>query len=352
MAEMLTYAPDLRSLTGGQGDYTMEFLRYEEVPGAPRPEGRPADGRGGRDGLRLVRAGGVQGADAARLPSRDRRRLPAWRPCALTLGRAMTPKQIATNQARSPATSAAARCCAASTPDVFLHGGAAAHGVRAVHRRGRSTRAGSARRSPTTCPCARRGGASAAPCSAAAAPARAERRGGRRRPSRGPRAAADEPLEHRSCRRRRRRARRREPRPRPPRAARRASSRRSRPARAPRPRGADERGAEGGARARGLQRLRRTRARSPAWPGRSACRSSRCARRRPRASVVRSSSAWELSLVPLRGRPRRRGRRRARSGQGDELDRARRPPSRVPNAAADERTAACRLVAGVGSRPR
>ena len=33
MAEMLTYAPDLRSITGGQGDYTMEFLRYEEVPG-------------------------------------------------------------------------------------------------------------------------------------------------------------------------------------------------------------------------------------------------------------------------------------------------------------------------------
>jgi elongation factor G len=32
MAEMLTYAPDLRSITGGQGDYTMELLRYEEVP--------------------------------------------------------------------------------------------------------------------------------------------------------------------------------------------------------------------------------------------------------------------------------------------------------------------------------
>src|SRR4029077_11715652 len=32
MAEMLTYAPDMRSLTGGQGDYTMDFLRYEEVP--------------------------------------------------------------------------------------------------------------------------------------------------------------------------------------------------------------------------------------------------------------------------------------------------------------------------------
>ena len=32
MAELLGYAPDLRSITGGQGDYTMEFLRYEEVP--------------------------------------------------------------------------------------------------------------------------------------------------------------------------------------------------------------------------------------------------------------------------------------------------------------------------------
>ncbi len=32
MAELLTYAPDLRSLTAGQGDYTMELARYEEVP--------------------------------------------------------------------------------------------------------------------------------------------------------------------------------------------------------------------------------------------------------------------------------------------------------------------------------
>ncbi len=32
LAEMLSYAPDLRSMTGGRGDYTMEFLRYEEVP--------------------------------------------------------------------------------------------------------------------------------------------------------------------------------------------------------------------------------------------------------------------------------------------------------------------------------
>jgi elongation factor G len=32
MAEMLDYAPDLRSITGGRGEYAMEFLRYEEVP--------------------------------------------------------------------------------------------------------------------------------------------------------------------------------------------------------------------------------------------------------------------------------------------------------------------------------
>jgi elongation factor G len=33
MSEMLSYAPDLRSITGGRGEFTMEFLRYEEVPG-------------------------------------------------------------------------------------------------------------------------------------------------------------------------------------------------------------------------------------------------------------------------------------------------------------------------------
>jgi elongation factor G len=33
MAEVLDYAPDLRAITGGRGDFTMEFLRYQEVPG-------------------------------------------------------------------------------------------------------------------------------------------------------------------------------------------------------------------------------------------------------------------------------------------------------------------------------
>jgi len=33
MAEVLDYAPDLRAITGGRGDYTMEFVRHDEVPG-------------------------------------------------------------------------------------------------------------------------------------------------------------------------------------------------------------------------------------------------------------------------------------------------------------------------------
>jgi elongation factor G len=33
MSEMLSYAPDLRSITGGRGEFAMDFLRYEEVPG-------------------------------------------------------------------------------------------------------------------------------------------------------------------------------------------------------------------------------------------------------------------------------------------------------------------------------
>ncbi len=32
LAEFQTYAPDLRSMTGGRGMYAMEFLRYDEVP--------------------------------------------------------------------------------------------------------------------------------------------------------------------------------------------------------------------------------------------------------------------------------------------------------------------------------
>jgi elongation factor G len=32
LAEMLTYAPQLRSMTAGRGSFTIEFDHYEEVP--------------------------------------------------------------------------------------------------------------------------------------------------------------------------------------------------------------------------------------------------------------------------------------------------------------------------------
>ena len=32
MAEVLDYAPDLRSISGGRADFEIEFERYEEVP--------------------------------------------------------------------------------------------------------------------------------------------------------------------------------------------------------------------------------------------------------------------------------------------------------------------------------
>jgi elongation factor G len=32
MAELLTYAQSVTSMTGGRGDYSVHFLRYEEVP--------------------------------------------------------------------------------------------------------------------------------------------------------------------------------------------------------------------------------------------------------------------------------------------------------------------------------
>jgi elongation factor G len=32
MAEILTYAPELRSITSGRGNFSVEFSHYEEVP--------------------------------------------------------------------------------------------------------------------------------------------------------------------------------------------------------------------------------------------------------------------------------------------------------------------------------
>ena len=56
MAEMLSYAPDLRAMTGGRGDYTMEFDHYAQVPAhlaeKAAAEPRPRTRRGTRCGSR------------------------------------------------------------------------------------------------------------------------------------------------------------------------------------------------------------------------------------------------------------------------------------------------------------
>lgn len=46
MSEMLDYAPDLRSITQGQGDYTLELLRYAQAPGNMAKQ--VLEGRGGK----------------------------------------------------------------------------------------------------------------------------------------------------------------------------------------------------------------------------------------------------------------------------------------------------------------
>ena len=117
MAEVLDYAPDLRAITGGRGDYTMEFERYEEVPGqiaqkviaeaaerrgegrldappAPRqaparvPFGRVATLRPWRSipSLRRLLANDPQGRAGARV--RDARRASGFGVCVLCRSRA------------------------------------------------------------------------------------------------------------------------------------------------------------------------------------------------------------------------------------------------------------------------
>jgi elongation factor G len=51
MAEVLDYAPDLRAITGGRGDFTMEFAHHQEVP-AQLAQRVIADARASAEGVR------------------------------------------------------------------------------------------------------------------------------------------------------------------------------------------------------------------------------------------------------------------------------------------------------------
>ena len=277
MAEMLTYAPDLRSITGGQGEYTMEFLRYEEVP-AHLAQKVVAEAR------REEAARPEQGLE----------------PRSATLEAPMATKDIRTHaRAHRPATCADARCCAASAPRLPRRRRPPL-GVRAVH--GARAHEGWIRegdRAPTT--------------AAAGAPGRAPRsllgRCRARAAVPAPRATSPRPSPTAS-----ERARRRRPRPAPPappRATARAASRSARAA--PRARGADERRAKTRAARRAVQRLSEH-PRTVAGVARSLGRAARwrCDPRRRAAPASSDRRRLGAVLVPLRGRPRRRGRRRPR----------------------------------------
>ena len=120
MSELLTYAPDLRSITGGQGEYTLEFLRYEEMPAhlAQKIVQKATEAGGSGQGI--------------------------WRAVATLARRWRAPGTSARIRSTSPAMSAGARCCAASAPSPTSPAASAARSASSA-RCARSTRAGSAR---------------------------------------------------------------------------------------------------------------------------------------------------------------------------------------------------------------
>ena len=299
MAEMLTYAPDLRSITGGQGEYTLEFLRYEEVPahlaqkvvddGREEEEaGQPHCSRAAARLRAVARLAGPHGPYQGHPHQPERRRLRHLRAHAAA--------RRARRRRTSPAASAARSASCAP--------------------RARSTRAGSA--SPGGDDLELRHTRARRPRALVLRPPARAPRARPRGPGRDRRRRAGAP------RRRRRRAA----------ASASASSReRGRPSRAappaPRPRRADQRRPEDAARAGGLQRLR------PHAHGRRR----RPLARRPRVSrapaperpsVVVDHGHVGAVLVPLRGRPLRRGRRRPARRAGRRAVRARRRTSRRP----------------------
>ena len=116
MAEMLTYAPDLRSITGGQGDYTLEFLRYEEVPG------------------HLAQKVVEQATERARhaTPEAVGQRRVTTSPRPGYAQAAWPPARSSPPSPTSPASCARARLLRGEQHEIFLAGGPAPHRLRAV----------------------------------------------------------------------------------------------------------------------------------------------------------------------------------------------------------------------------
>ena len=101
MAEMLTYAPDLRSITQGQGDYTLEFLRYEEVPGHLAQKVVADAGAEQRGCARLSRSDGVPGGHA--LAARDPSARASYPDCQMTTRTIVTSQpDVAVRRVRAP----------------------------------------------------------------------------------------------------------------------------------------------------------------------------------------------------------------------------------------------------------
>ncbi len=284
MAEMLTYAPDLRSLTGGQGDYTMEFLRYEEVPG------------------HLAQKVVDEAREESRRCAPERRPRPDGRAAggalAGTLGRHVTRKSISTSKPVVNCDVCGRTLLRGETPDVFLAAGSKKNVCELCTQR--ASHEGWIRE-----------GLDGATVRATEHNGRSRSLLSRLRPRHTAREHDDE--------RPRRRAARQPPRPPPGRPGARAPA----AARAALgPRHPDQRRPEDGPRAGPVQRQRA-----------SAHRGRRVALARPadrrRAPVAHGGQRGDdrrrlgAELVPLRGRPRRRGRRRAAGRAGRRAQRAR-----------------------------
>ena len=117
MSEMLAYAPDLRSITAGQGDYTLEFLRTRSSPA-------PAQ--------KVIEQSSRRGAPARpRLGPRPASRAGVGRRPAIPFRPHGDPRTIVTSQPTWSATSVTRTLLRGERPSAFAPSGAYI-GLRAV----------------------------------------------------------------------------------------------------------------------------------------------------------------------------------------------------------------------------